>query len=194
MHICDDVLSGCFYSTDAQFSCMNTYAEVEAVIRTQQIRKVCGASGDPPMFMRQECPLWLWYFRVGCIQHYAYSMNFIIKRSHNIVASGPVSIDCVINRGHSRGYNVAWSIGRSPDIYVARMLSLSLGLLSWRYSTPPTQWILHIEGSHDIVEFKSVSIDCIINCGPYKGCNAAWSIGGSSDVYVVGVLTLSPEL
>ena len=62
------------------------------------------------------------------------------------------------------------------------------------FNTTPKPWISDIEGSHNIVEFGPVSVDCIINCGPSRGCNATSSIEGSSDAYVAGVLSLSPGL
>ena len=58
----------------------------------------------------------------------------------------------------------------------------------------PTQWFSLIKGSHNISEFGAVFVDCIINCGPCRGCNAACSIGRSPDVYVARVLTLSRGL
>ena len=79
--------------------------------------------------------------------------------------------------------NCVWSIGASPDVYEAGV-----------FNTTSIPWISDIEGSHDVVESGPVSIDCIINRGPNRGCNATSSIKESSNAYVVGVLNLSTRL
>ena len=62
------------------------------------------------------------------------------------------------------------------------------------FNTAPTPWISDIEGFSDVVESSPMPVDCVINSGPGKGCNATSRIGGSPDACVVGVLSLSARL